>query len=318
MQSARFGVAWTVHQTVPRYIAAKTRDDAARESAAVVAYALADVMPCKYCRRSYRDFARRAGLRERLQTPETLTRDEHERYWFDVHNLVNAKLGKNVVPLSRMPVSYERVVSKTPHQFVDALLDWLHMLSLNYRDLVSTGDTPQTKRRLERSMARVRGAAGDTSGANTGYFLREAKRRNVSLGSLIVAYADRVFDETLCNDCVAKTKGDESRDFVSLSRNQWRKTVWYAFYMAHLARLMERSGDPTLVAGARAMRHYLRLPGHHDDGGTSDPFLTQRGLFDALYAVRRQCLPSDCPDRDTLREQFEHFRAGQCKGGRCE
>ena len=80
MQSARFGVAWTVHQTLPRLLKEIETDGGVREAAALAALALARVLPCRFCRDSYAEFMRAARVHERRrEAPRIVAREAQRR-----------------------------------------------------------------------------------------------------------------------------------------------------------------------------------------------------------------------------------------------
>jgi hypothetical protein len=61
---------------------------------------IGDILPCKYCRESYQDF-----LKEHPIEPHLNTRKEFTRWFYDIHNKVNHKLG---IPECEIP-SFESV-----------------------------------------------------------------------------------------------------------------------------------------------------------------------------------------------------------------
>jgi hypothetical protein len=336
MQSARFGVAWIVHQTVPRLLSESasqavprllsesasqavprnqvTHDDASIESALIVAQALGSVMPCRYCRESYREFSRAAHLYEQLEMPSAsngLQRTDHERYWASVHNMVNAKLHKPVINLNDSAVlrrAYETSVAATPCAFVDALLEWLQLLSLNFNNS-ETGQSPIVTPEQVAAVRRMRRSA--SSPANAGYFLREARRRAVPLSAVIEAYA-------------LERKPD------GISDAEWLKVVWYIFYMAHLVAIMQRSGIDRLQQCGTRLATALELDSAKRDkkkqfgrrkktaSSQKDPFDGTDSLFEALRSARQDCLPTTCQSTTAAdRATYEQYRAKKCSSGTC-
>jgi hypothetical protein len=323
MQSARFGVAWIVHQTVPRLLPESasqavprnqvTHDDASIESALIVAQALGSVMPCRYCRESYREFSRAAQLYEQLEMPSAsngLRRTDHERYWASVHNMVNAKLHKPVIDLSdsaALKRAYETSVAATPCAFVDALLEWLQLLSLNFNNS-ETGKSPIVTPEQVAAVRRMRRSA--SSPANAGYFLREARRRAVPLSAVIEAYA-------------LERKPD------GISDAEWLKVIWYIFYISHIVAIMQRSGiDRLQQCGTRlatllqldSAKHGKKQFGRRKKTASSqkDPFDGTDSLFEALRSARQDCLPATCQSTAAAdRATYEQYRAKKCSSGTC-
>lgn len=309
MQSRRFGVAWLVHQTLPRFAGEPPLSASAREAAALAAFALSEVLPCKFCRRSYRDFCRMAHLKRRLQDASALSVASHERYYFDVHNLVNAKLGKPV--LAHMQPTFERHGTVPLHdvdRFRCALTDWMMMVVTNYQPLPSTA-----------SCARALRAVRQAAACSDGRFWRLARRNDVTLGSAVTAFVD------------ANAPADVRSDARLAA--WWRKAAWHVFYFEALLRMMSGPRAPAAVQQcARALRRYLQLrrrfgaqcdidvadhANAKDRSVPQEPFLNGALLFDAIYAARHECAPATCPSRDELRQQFDSYRAGRCRGHEC-
>ncbi|CAH6421399.1 Hypothetical protein UVM_LOCUS478, partial [uncultured virus] len=71
---------------------------------------LGEMLPCRFCRDSNFDYSQRLGIARSLTFDalgvRTVTRGRWARYWFDVHELVDSKLGKPSLagwPLSLRP-----------------------------------------------------------------------------------------------------------------------------------------------------------------------------------------------------------------------
>lgn len=327
MQSARFGVAWIVHQTVPRLLVldgggsgGDREKDIDRESALIVAYALGSVMPCRYCRDSYRQFSRAAHI-DRLVggtnkgDQKTLRRTDHERYWTTVHNMVNAKLKKPVIdqadPLA-VKRAYETSVASTPCRFVDALLEWLQMIALNY-------DVPIDTPAKVDAVWRIRRAA--SCAANRGFFLDESRRRAVPLPAVIEAYALAQKPRTQKQQSKRRF-GAETNE--TMTDAEWLKVAWYVFYIAHLVSIMSRSQHEQLRRCAAALSESLYLDGaescssSNNDDDKKEPFQNADTLFAALHRARASCLPATCHANGAVeRAVYETCRANQCKDGKC-
>lgn len=138
MQSRHFGVAWTVHQTLPVYIGtlvpkAKENSRDLRSAVSLETFALSKILPCRFCRDSYAEFLGQVDFQGRIVDAPILTQAEHKRFWFDIHNLVNAKLEKPIQ--KQVEPGYSRKTAKTTNDFAVSLLDWLFIVSMNQPDI---------------------------------------------------------------------------------------------------------------------------------------------------------------------------------------
>ena len=288
MQSKRFGVAWIVHQTLPLYAneSLKRGDMAAREALLLSMHALAQVLPCKFCRRSYRQFVGDVQLDRRLQhmLGDTL---QFFGVLFDLHNLVNAKLDK---PRASSLADY--LVAESVDQFRCALLDWLCMLATNYSKF-AVEQNHVLREMLARAVVAVRERTPSE-------WLRQAMLRNVSL----LDYVDQMAEQ-------------RQRTLDPSLADAWRKVWWHVVYFDALLRLMQSSGEPLLVQCGRALRN--EMFGNDDEQQRGlDGFGSAESMFRALYNVRRQCAwPDGCESYAALKRRFESYRAGACKGQTC-
>lgn len=134
MQSRHFGVAWTVHQTLPVYIGTmlpRTQQNTAalRSAISLETFALSKILPCRFCRDSYAEFLEQLDFQERIVTARLLTMAEHKRFFYDIHNLVNAKLDKPIQ--KRIEPGYSDKTASSTREFSLDLLDWLFIVAMN-------------------------------------------------------------------------------------------------------------------------------------------------------------------------------------------
>ena len=59
-----------------------------------------ETLPCKYCRISYREFIKENPIR-------LDSRDDLTLWLYEIHNMVNNKLGKNSIPFEQVKEKYE-------------------------------------------------------------------------------------------------------------------------------------------------------------------------------------------------------------------
>jgi len=295
MQSKRFGVAWTVHQTFPFYVAKHLQrgDMATREALLLSLHALAQVLPCKLCRRSYRNFVRDVQLDRRLQ--HTLGDSvQFARVLFDLHNLVNQKLQK---PQATSFSDY--VVAAGADQFRCALLDWLCTIATNYSKFdAQIAAHPTLRSAIHRAQLLLQQREPSV-------WLRKSMLQRQSLLAFVDAMA---FD--LWPGRAAATADRALLD-------AWRKIWWHMVYFDALLRLLHSSGQHRLVHCGTALRNATVTGG--DNETCSALFESSDAMFCALYNVRRRCAwPESCDSLQALKERFESYRAGGCKGQTCD
>lgn len=224
MNSSRFGpIAWSLLQSLPCALPAHVlaSDRAARESLLVVLSSLAFVLPCRYCRLSYRQFIVRVNLREWLQTPDVLSNEQVAQWLFLVHNEVNRKLNKPVY-LQRADV-YDKCVLRDERKCIDTLCTWLYIVWM------AVGDR-------EREQAQALMIPNDAQRALAYTCVRRCKGRLLcaandvdgTLGSLVHETIDRLYARYFTNDDAA-------------AKDRWRKYAWHVLHTAHLALLLQRA-----------------------------------------------------------------------------
>lgn len=136
MNSSKFGpIAWPVYFTIANDTGflEKDWDDATIEQFLLLLASNAMVLPCSFCRESFRIFIRVLDLRKWFQGPKLLQRVTSTvatEYLFLLHNLVNQKLDK--------PWHFDRQSAVATNLLVDeralmrTLFEWLYILFLNY------------------------------------------------------------------------------------------------------------------------------------------------------------------------------------------
>ena len=149
MNSQKFGpLAWSLLHSLPSLLntpAAQQQQaqttgtqlhewpESIIEAFVLLMYSNAMILPCVYCRESYRIFIRAIDLRKWLQGPKRLqpvTSASVDQYLYTLHNMVNQKLDKpwhfdmhRAIPTNLL--HNERALMTT-------LFEWLYILFLNY------------------------------------------------------------------------------------------------------------------------------------------------------------------------------------------
>jgi|SRR6056297_3026292 len=154
MNSQKFGpIAWSLLHTLPRLLQTVSNDntevdepwpESIIEAFVLLMYSKAMILPCSYCRQSYRIFIRAIDMRKWLQGPKRLqpvTSASVDQYLYTLHNMVNQKLNKpwhfdiqRAIPTNLL--HNERAL-------LTNLFEWLYILFLNYPQalLVRTSDS---------------------------------------------------------------------------------------------------------------------------------------------------------------------------------
>lgn len=107
-----------------------------RESFTFLVASNAMILPCVYCRESFRVFVRAIDLRKWIQGPlllQPVTRSSVNEYLHTLHNMVNQKLNKPWHTDVKLGV-YQNLLSNET-LLMRTLFDWLYILFLNYPDL---------------------------------------------------------------------------------------------------------------------------------------------------------------------------------------
>lgn len=222
MNTSKFGpVAWSVLQSLPCTLESSTfADRTARESLLIVLSSLAVVLPCRYCRLSYRQFMVRVNLQDWLQTPARVSSDQVAQWLFLVHNEVNRKLNKTVY--SRRDDVYDKCVLHDERQFMAALVEWFYIL------WTAVSDREQEQRVALRVPSAAHNAlVRDGVERSNGKALCEANECHGTIGGLLHHWI---------GDMYAKYFYDGHQQL-----DQWRKYAWNVLHMAHLLRLLKRA-----------------------------------------------------------------------------
>lgn len=201
MQSARFGVAWLVHQTLPRLCGGEEK-----EALALSAAALAYVMPCRYCRESYSTFRRCARAEIVLQDEQRKPQSEAEEYYFLVHNLVNAKLDKPIV--TQKCKDYK--ICASAKEWCEALLEWLMIVAMNYEhaELCFVASSASFFVRLQQSLLNTK-------------WLEIAQQKKKDIADVV-------------NEWIAEKAGGAEEDRL-------RRFAWHVLYVDSVLRIADRN-----------------------------------------------------------------------------
>jgi len=313
MNSQKFGpVAWSLLHTIPRLIAPQDRTEPwceqIRESFALLLSGHAMVLPCSFCRDSYRVFIRVLDLRKWVQGPlllQPVCTNSAEMYVYTLHNLVNQKLDKPWHPDMCGAVAQNMLVDE--RSFMTALFEWLYMLFLNYpQDLCQTVCSTKDDeccaehcRRANDSLALKRNETAHSEPQQDGSAVRQqatcvaaslsralehVKRQVGSISYLANANAQGVTLGSFLNQHLIKPAyinmlGGDARkqiDFYTFS-----KICWYIIYMHSIVTLLRYSSD----------NHTVRqLPGN----------LTNRSAdaMRSLWQVQQTFLERHCDDNE--------------------
>lgn len=274
MNSQKFGpVAWSLLHTIPRLVAPQDRTEPwpeqIREAFASLLSGHAMVLPCSFCRDSYRVFIRVLDLRKWLQGPlllQPVCTNSAEMYVYTLHNLVNQKLDKPWHPDASGAVAQNMLVDE--RAFMSTLFEWMYMLFLNYpvdlcqtvcsvkddeccaehcrratndlamkhRDpalpLVPQGDAVDRQAKcVAASLARALEHVKRQVGSVS--YLTNANAQGVTLGSFL--------NQHLIEPAYKNMLGSDARkqiDFYTFS-----KICWYIVYMNSMVTLLRYSAD---------------------------------------------------------------------------
>ena len=147
MNSSKFGpIAWSVYFTLASDTCIyKDWDELTIEQFLLVIASNAMILPCSFCRESFRIFIRILDLRKWFQGPKCLqpvNRTVATEYLFILHNLVNQKLDK--------PWHFDRQSAVATNLLVDerklmqTVFEWLYILFLNYPEHLGPIDSEDT------------------------------------------------------------------------------------------------------------------------------------------------------------------------------
>lgn len=146
MNSSKFGpIAWPLYFTIAEICAPKEWEDSTIEQFLLILSSNAMILPCMYCRDSFRIFFRVLDSRKWFQGPlrlQPVTSASATEYLFTLHNLVNQKLDK--------PWHFDRQTAVTSNILVDErslmkdMYEWLYILFLNYPETLGPIDVEET------------------------------------------------------------------------------------------------------------------------------------------------------------------------------
>lgn len=307
MNTRIFGpIAWTVLQSLPRmWPRDKRLEEYLQESACVVMYSMAVVLPCRYCRESYRRFIQLIDIRKWLQNEDrsvTPLRPGDVEYWlYLLHNLVNQKLDRRWE--RNKDAVYDGRVREDERGYMDTLFDWLFILFMNYEDLVNdrhkdAGDSE------EKRIADALQLVGTYASQREGKWLSLANRRDVTLGAMLdCVIFDPIYEKNVCGGNVAGGKGGAQT--TAMDQKKWRKTCWYIFHVAHLVRAL-RPATPAILS--RHAQQALNSLDQFFVRDASRSLLRQKDAFASLYKIRC-AYDASCPSYDQIIERFETYRA---------
>ncbi len=108
MNTSKWGpAAWTfIHATCYNYPDTPTEEQS--QNMLTFLTSLGTIMPCKYCRASFKAFLTHMPL-----TPHVLSSHSTLNHWvWELHNKVNQKLGKPIVPFDTLVRNMERIKAK--------------------------------------------------------------------------------------------------------------------------------------------------------------------------------------------------------------
>lgn len=137
MNSSKFGpLAWHIAHTLPKLL--YEVDTTEWSESTIEAFVLfmsskAMILPCVYCRESYRIFIRVLDLRKWFQGPRRLqpvSGATANQYLFTLHNLVNQKLDKPWQFDMQTAIATQLLVDE--RALMTTLFEWLYILFGNY------------------------------------------------------------------------------------------------------------------------------------------------------------------------------------------
>lgn len=298
MNSSVFGpIAWTILQSLPRlWTSGRGGEGAGKEvvgsfvlplalaqSTNIIAYSIAVVLPCRYCRESYRRFIQYIDIRQWLQQPlqqKRLTADDFEFWLYLLHNMVNQKLHRRW-ERNKDAVYGGRVV-EDERTYLGTLFDWFFILLMNYESM-EPRDAAALK--LIGKYAARRGTE----------WIDRANKHDVTLGALLEKQIfETVYDRDLCRGGTAQ---------VAMSQTRWKKACWYVFHFAHMIQALEHV--PTFSDRARRA---LALLEHYFVERADETLVDNKSAFARLYEVRCKYDPT-CPSYEQTLERIESYKA---------
>ena len=254
-----------------------------QQSINIIAYSIAIVLPCRYCRESYRRFIQYIDIRQWLQEPisgQNLTTGDFEYWLYLMHNMVNQKLRRKW-ERNKDAVYGGRVIEEE-RGFMNNLFDWCFILLMNYEP-------------LEKKDAAVLKKVGKYALKKGTDWIENANKYNVTLGALLDAQIfDKLYEHDLCQG---------GTQLVALSQTRWRKSCWYVFHFANLVKTLQAVSNFSEKA-----KKALSLMEHYFVERADESFIDNRAAFARLYQVRCQYDPT-CPTFDQTMERIESYKA---------
>lgn len=284
MQSKRFGIGWLVHQSVPTLLMPKkSKKQFDKENATAFACLLANVLPCKYCRRSYKLYMKQDHVYQVLQYNVHLTRSNHVIYWFNVHNRVNKKLDKPIIPKSDLQKVYKQNIVKTTTKFIEKLAEWLCFISMNFDVQVTVNESQEME--LVKRLKQLCKLTKCTKSKSTNVI-----KHNVDLMDAFTG----IFRKT-------------KPSFLIFEK--WEKVASFYLYIAYAGRILKNSNSPTgILCANRLNENVFNNP---------KAFCNRENIFESIFTAFKGTIPN-CPRKKNVRERLESYRAGKCAAGTCK
>jgi len=281
MNSKIFGpCAWTVLQLMTFVRSRKNTQvqltESERENVSVVVYSMAMILPCKYCRESYRRYIQCIDVRSWIQNNDFLHTDSLNYWFYLIHNLVNQKLGKV------WERDFEKVypTSVELETYRDCVFQWLLFLTMNYQ-------TPTYTEEMEHALRKV----SQEAQKNHALFIRSANEKNVTLGSFLDKI---VFDKIYYEYKLDKTD-------ANVKKCDWRKTCWYIYFVAHLCHFLLPSFDQNNSNWLQDIYTMWVKECHRT-------FLDQDELFNNVFLIKKKWDP-ECGSLQEWKDTFRSYRS---------
>lgn len=263
MNSRKFGqLAWPLLHSLPKIVSCGEKEwsESLRESFSFVVFGNAMILPCKYCRESFRVFVRAIDLRKWIQGPRLLqpvTQSVASNYLFTLHNMVNQKLNKpwqfDLQPCLSVQLLHNE------QKLMQTLFEWLYILFLNYPNLKRPGCEKEccdsACRQLNQGIANIskRSPTNESDSSAVSYraqqchsqslgpaiehikktiiercYMASANAQGVTIGSYINRHLfDKTYDEML-----------SSATKTVIDRYTFYKICWYIVYVHHFTKLL--------------------------------------------------------------------------------
>lgn len=277
MNSSKFGpIAWRVTHTIPRIV--QLANDAEWTEATIEQFVLllssyAMILPCVYCRESYRVFFRILDSRKWFQGPIRLApvnTSVANCYLWTLHNLVNQKLDKPWNCDQQTAIATQLLTDEK--SLMSTIFEWLYILFCNYPThlapveqettveccgdacrkanfaILTIDDTKQNtcRKAVSRCVAKQLSRAIEhvKKQVSTISYMAGANEQGVTIGSYLNKQLLRpVYDNMLSGDI------QESLDFYTFS-----KVCWYIVLIHNLIGLLLTNAESTTQQASIATR----------------------------------------------------------------